>query len=114
MTYILTILHPYNFKNAIIILALINFDLRIFVKHEKYKKQLFHNTTLIDINIDSCPFVLKNFHHFWECLFSIINDLMSKIYSLSLHFNNTMNISTHRLNKLDIFYFTKKTLFNCH
>jgi hypothetical protein len=37
---------------------------------------------------------------------------MSKIYSLSLHFNNTMNINTHRLNKLGIFYFTKETLFN--
>ncbi len=39
---------------------------------------------------------------------------MSKIYSISLHFNNTMNIPTHRLNKLSDFNFTKETLFNHH
>jgi len=33
---------------------------------------------------------------------------MRKNYSLSLHFNNTMNIPAYRLNKLGIFNFTKK------
>ncbi len=75
---------------------------------KKSKRQLFHDTTFIDINIDSYPFALKIFHNFWECLFQIVNDLMSKIYSHSLHFNNTMNISTHRLNKLGIFFILQK------